>query len=358
MGQHTQQNGKNGKNGKHGKHGKHGKRNLGFTLIELLVVIAIIAILIALLLPAVQQAREAARRSQCKNNLKQIGLALHNYQSAFTVFPPAFCVGPDGAGGYTEGGQWSIHARILPYADGANLFNKIDFTKTYDNQADLSIAYTRTPFFMCPSEVNDKTRLTSAGAPEHYPVSYGYNGGTWRVFTNSNLSGGDGAFYPNSKTKPRDFTDGMSNTLCFAEVKAFTAYNRDGDTGTSTTPSVASGIDSLISGGGSNKGNSGHTEWVDGRVHQTGFTTTLTPNTKISVPGASGALNAGDYTSCREAKSCTSPTYAAVTARSYHIGIVHVLLMDGSTRSISENIDLDTYRALSTRSGGEVIGEF
>ncbi|WP_298866486.1 DUF1559 domain-containing protein [uncultured Gimesia sp.] len=337
---------------------KPGERNHGFTLIELLVVIAIIAILIALLLPAVQQAREAARRSQCKNNLKQIGLALHNYQSAFTAFPPAFCVSPDGAGGYTQGGQWSIHARLLPYADGANLFNKIDFTKTYDNQTDLSIAYTRTPFFMCPSEVNDKTRLTSAGAPEHYPVSYGYNGGTWRVFTNSNLSGGDGAFYPNSKTKPRDFTDGMSNTLCFAEVKAFTAYNRDGDAGTSTTPSVAGGIESLISGGGSNKGNSGHTEWVDGRVHQTGFTTTLTPNTKISVPSASGAIGAGDYTSCREAKSCTSPTYAAVTARSYHIGIVHALLMDGSTRSISENIDLDTYRALSTRSGGEVLGEF
>jgi len=346
MGQHLQQN------------RKHGKRSYGFTLIELLVVIAIIAILIALLLPAVQQAREAARRSQCKNNLKQIGLALHNYLGTYTAFPPAFCVGPNGSGGYTPGGQWSIHARILPYADATNLFNNIDFTKDYSGQSDPSIAYTRVPFYMCPSEVNDRIRTTSGGAPEHHPINYGYNGGTWRVFTNSSLSGGNGAFYPNSKTKPRDFTDGMSNTLCFAEVKAFTAYNRDGDTGTSSIPSVASGVQSLVSGGGSSKPDSGHTEWVDGRIHQTGFTTTLTPNTKIVVSGATGAIDAGDYTSCREAKSCTGPTYAAVTARSYHIGIVHVLLMDGSTRSLSENIDLNTYRALGTRNGGEVIGEF
>ena len=89
----------------------------GFTLIELLVVIAIIAILVALLLPAVQQAREAARRAQCKNNLKQIGLALHNYQGALNVFPPSFCIGNG------DGGKWSPMARILPYVDQANLYN-------------------------------------------------------------------------------------------------------------------------------------------------------------------------------------------------------------------------------------------
>lgn len=148
----------------------------------------------------------------------------------------------------------------------------------------------------------------------------------------------------------------MSNTLCFAEVKAFTAYNRDGNAGTSTAPSVPSAVEALMTG--DNKGNSGHTEWVDGRVHQTGFTSTLPPNTKVTVTGASGAIDAGDFTACREAKSCTSPTYAAVTARSYHVGIVHALLMDGAVRSLSENIDLNTYRALSTRSGNEVIGEF
>jgi len=341
---------------------KKNARISGFTLIELLVVIAIIAILIALLLPAVQQAREAARRTQCKNNLKQIGLALHNYLDTYSVFPPSFCVSGNPTSGYTPGGQWSIHARILPFVDQANMFNA----------ANLDVAYTpgsvpatsRVPVYLCPSDVNDKGRNDGSGNPEHYPTSYGYNAGTWRVFDNTSLQGGDGAFFPNGKTMPRDFTDGMSNTLGFAEVKAFTAYNRDDSAGTATIPTTAAGVVALFgstSPGGNNKGNSGHTEWVDGRVHQTGFTTTLPPNTNVAVPGASGAVNAGDYTSCREAKTssdCTGPTYAAVTARSYHEGIVHVILMDGSGRAISENIDLSLYRALGTRAGGEVLGEF
>ena len=94
--------------------------NKGFTLIELLVVIAIIAILMGLILPAVQQAREAARRVHCKNNLKQIGLALHNYQSTNSVFPPSICIGA------AKGGTWSIHARILPFLDQANVYTLAD----------------------------------------------------------------------------------------------------------------------------------------------------------------------------------------------------------------------------------------
>ncbi|VAX40237.1 hypothetical protein MNBD_PLANCTO02-1347 [hydrothermal vent metagenome] len=324
----------------------------GFTLIELLVVIAIIAILIALLLPAVQQAREAARRSSCKNNLKQIGLALHNYLDTHSTFPPSFCIGTG------VGGQWSIHARILPFVDQANLYK----TATKLNQEyapGISPAIDRVPIYLCPSDPFDQGRTDTSGNLIHYPTSYGYNGGTWNVFDNSTLAGGDGSFFPNSKTKPRDFTDGLSNTLCFSEVKAFTAYNRDGGSGTATSPSTAAGVETLISGGGTNKENSGHTEWVDGRIHQTGFTTTLAPNTNITVPGASGAVNSGDYNSCREGiSSCTGPTYAAVTARSYHTGIVHVLLMDGSTRSVSENINLGIWRALGTRSGGEVPQEY
>ena len=156
-------------------------RRPGFTLIELLVVIAIIAILMALLLPAVQAAREAARKTQCKNNLKQIGLALHNYVSATSVYPPSFCV--DGSNG-TGGGEWSIQARLLPYLEQANLQKLINFSKTYGggDAASVSIRTTRVPNYQCPTEQNDRARTDSNGNPIHYPVNYGFNGGTWQVF--------------------------------------------------------------------------------------------------------------------------------------------------------------------------------
>jgi len=154
----------------------------------------------------------------------------------------------------------------------------------------------------------------------------------------------------------RDFTDGSSNTLGFSEVKAFTPYNRDGAVGTAAAPQTAAQVETLIAGGGSNKKDSGHTEWVDGRVHQTGFTATLPPNTHVVVP--SGATDEGDYTSCREDKNCNAPTYAAVTSRSWHTGIVNSLLMDGSVRSIGENINLATWRNLAQRNDGNILGEF
>lgn len=334
---------------------KFSNRRKGFTLIELLVVIAIIAILIALLLPAVQQAREAARRTQCKNNLKQIGLALHNYLDVHTVFPPSFV--SDISTTNTTGGEWSVHARILPFLEQAALYNNANLEEAYDSPVNASIPSLRIAAYLCPSDPNDRTRTDSSGNAIHYPLSYGFNGGTWRVWTNSNRSAGDGAFAPNSKFSDASFTDGMSNTLCFSEVKAFTAYNRDGDAGTATVPANAAAVTALIAGGGDNKANSGHTEWVDGRVHQTGFTVTLPPNAEVTVPGGDRP-DEGDYTSCREDKSCTTPTYAAVTSRSWHVGIVNSLLMDGSVRSISENLDLGTWRNLGQRNDGQVIGEF
>ena len=144
----------------------------GFTLIELLVVIAVIAILIALLLPAVQQAREAARRSQCKNNLKQIGLALHNYQATANVFPPSFCIGA------TTGGAWSIHARILPYLDQANAFKKADLSVSYSSPPNSTSGITaqELPIYRCPSEVNTAIRV---GTPSYYVPNYAFNGGSW-----------------------------------------------------------------------------------------------------------------------------------------------------------------------------------
>ncbi len=326
----------------------------GFTLIELLVVIAIIAILISLLLPAVQQAREAARRTQCRNNLKQIGLALHNYLDVFSVVPPAFV--SDISTNDTPGGQWSIHARILPYLDQANLYNQADLTLAYDDPANGDIASQRVGTYLCPSEINDRVRTDGTGAAIHYPINYGYNGGTWNVWDNGTRVQGNGAFSPNSRFSTRDFTDGTSNTLGFAEVRAYTPYNRDGDAGTSAIPSTAADVEALIALGGSNKANSGHTEGVDGRVHQTGFTTTLTPNTDVVVPG--GDTEQGDYTSCREDKSCATSTFAAVTARSYHSGMVLTVLMDGSVQSISESIDLQTWRDLGQRNDGNVLSAF
>lgn len=328
-------------------------RQRGFTLIELLVVIAIIAILISLLLPAVQQAREAARRTQCRNNLKQIGLALHNYLDVHSMFPPAFV--SDISTNDTAGGQWSIHARILPYLDQANLYNQADLSLAYDDPANGDIASQRVAAYLCPSEINDRVRLDGTD-PIHYPINYGYNGGTWNVWDNLTREAGNGAFAPNYGFRPRDFIDGTSNTLGFSEVKAFTPYNRDGDMGTATIPNTAAEVEALIALGGDNKANTGHTEGVDGRVHQTGFTTTLTPNQFVVVPG--GDNEEGDYTSCREDKSCTTPTFAAVTSRSFHTGIVFSLLMDGSVQSISENIDLSTWRNLGQRNDGNIVGEF
>ena len=332
-------------------------RRRGFTLIELLVVIAIIAILIALLLPAVQQAREAARRTSCRNNMKQIGLALHNYLDAHSQFPIAMASDGDGTGNPTGGGEWSIHARILPFLEQASLYNLADLTLSYSDPANSGIAPTRIAAYLCPSEVNDRVRVDSSGVPIHYPLNYGYNAGTWNVWDNASRRPGNGAFAPNLRSKPADFTDGMSNTLGFAEVKGFTAYNRDGSAGTATIPANPAAVTSLIASGGTNKPDSGHTEWVDGRVHQTGVTVTLAPNSVVTVPGGVRP-DEGDYTSCREDKTCTGPTYAAVTARSWHEGIVNTLLMDGSVRTISENLSLEIWHNLGQRNDGNVIGEF
>jgi prepilin-type N-terminal cleavage/methylation domain-containing protein len=317
-----------------------------FTLIELLVVIAIIAILIALLLPAVQQARAAARRASCKNNLKQIGLALHNYHGTYSCFPPSFVVDYN-----SNGGEWAVHTRILPFVDQANLYNQANLSLAYSDTVNAGIAAQRIPIYLCPSEVNDMKRTTST--PQHYPINYGFNGGTWNVWDNATGQPGNGAFAPNTSFRMRDFTDGTTNTLAFSEVKAYTPYLRDGDSA-GATPPPEGGISTL---GGSFKMDSGHTEGVDGRVHQTGFTTTYGPNTVVPhVVG--GTTYDVDYTSCREEKSCSGPTYAAVTSRSHHVGIVNSLLMDGSVRSISENINRGTWQNLGQRNDGNVLGAF
>jgi len=246
-----------------------------------------------------------------------------------------------------------VQARLLPFLEEANLYSSATLEESYEAPINAGIAPMRVNVYQCPSEVNDRTRLSN-GSPIHYPLNYGFNGGTWQVFNPQTRRGGDGAFYPNSKLTLASFKDGSTNTLAFAEIKAYTPYLRDGGAGPARIPSDPSQISGL---GGSFKTETGHTEWVDGRVHQTGFTTVFGPNTFVEHIVGDISYDI-DYTSCREDKSCNSPVRAAVTARSYHQGIVNALLMDGSVRAISENIDLRTWRNLSARADGNVIGQF
>lgn len=326
------------------------RQRRGFTLIELLVVIAIIAILIALLLPAVQQAREAARRTQCKNNLKQLGLAMHNYAEQYSKLPMSMACDRNTPGGDTGGGEWSPHARLLPFVDQGAIFAKLNLEQSYSSQP--TVISVKIPMFICPSEINEDGR--TSGAITYYPVSYGYNAGSWMVWNQPLRRQGNGVFHPNKSLKLTDIKDGTSNTLAFSEVKTFNPYLRDGN-GAGTTPPAASGIEGL---GGNFKTESGHTEWMDGRVHQTGFNTVFGPNG--FVPHSSDPEFSIDYTSCREDKSCatSNATYAAVTSRSHHVGIVHSLLCDGSARVINENINLGIWQNLGHRIDGQALGEF
>jgi prepilin-type N-terminal cleavage/methylation domain-containing protein len=328
-------------------------RRAAFTLVELLVVIAIIGILVALLLPAVQAAREAARRTSCVNNLKQLGLALHNYHDTYRKLPPT--------GLYSAtvvSDDWSVQARLLAFLEQQNLQDLIQWGLPYTLQA--NVARTRIPVLICPSEVRAQERPDPQPTDPnfaHFPLNYGMNVGTWFVYSPTTRSGGDGLSYPHASFDLAGVVDGTTNTLAFAEVKAYTPYLRDGgNPNTLGAPIVAMPTDvSML--GGSFKPDSGHTEWVDGRVHQTGVTATFTPNTTVP-HSASGQVFDIDFNSSREGKTITNPTYAVVTSRSYHSGGVQVTLVDGSSRFVSETIDLSIWRALATRAGGDVVSDF
>lgn len=323
-----------------------------FTLVELLVVIAIIGIMVGLLLPAVQAAREAARRMSCTNNMKQMILAVHNYESATKRLPPSWTRPAK------TGDGWSTQARILPYIENVALASAIDFAAGY-GQARITVdgerikvSSFRVPVYLCPSDVLDAPRTDDNGDPYHYPLSYGYNAGPWLVFNPNNNNPGPGSFKAGKESRFRDVLDGLSNTLGFGEVKSWTPYYRDAEVdGTIPVPTEPFEICSL---GGSFKQDTGHTEWVDGRVHQSGFTTTFSPNRKV-ICEISGIEYDLDFTNIREGKDTTALTQAAVTSRSYHQGGVNVTMLDGSVRFVTDSIDLDLWRGLSTRAGNETV---
>ena len=331
----------------------------GFTLVELLVVIAIIGILIGMLLPAVQAVREAARRISCGNNLRQMALATLNYESAFQRFPASWAPTSD-----EFGDGWSVQAQILPYAEQANLESEIDFDRSYNNQVGpinlngelVRLASARVPLLLCPSEIRDEVRLSSDGSPNHYPLNYGGNAGTWFVYDPDSGRSGGGVITTLNGTNFGSLTDGSSNTLFYSEVKAYTPYFRNaamsGNLPMPTDPNAVSGM------GGDFRTDSGHTEWVDGRSHQTSFTATFTPNTVVPfVDSSSGGTIDVDWTNQQEGRSETASTFAAITSRSYHTGGVNSARADGSVHFESDSIDLITWQALATRNGGEVISE-
>ena len=327
-------------------------RRRAFTLIELLVVIAIIAILVGLLVPAVQKVREAASRMKCANNLKQIGLALHNYQSGAEKYPSA---GTDPVGAVAND-VYSVQARLLPFIEQGNLYAQIDLNAMPATQ--LQVIGQRIAIYICPSEIADRPRDQGAGKIT-YPLNYGANFGTWFIWSAANGQGGDGAIPVNLQTRPGDFLDGMSNTIGFAEVKAYQPYVRNSSSPTTLNqpfPADPAAV-AMLAATGSYRGEVGHTEWTDSPCHQTGFSFVFPPNTRVPFVSNGQTVDI-DLLTQVEGSHASKPSYAAITSRSYHSNGVNVLLMDGSVRFMNQSVALATWRSLGTRAGGEVVGDY
>ncbi|MHC5542907.1 DUF1559 family PulG-like putative transporter, partial [Singulisphaera rosea] len=194
-------------------------RRPAFTLIELLVVIAIIAVLIALLLPAVQSAREAARRIQCTNNLKQLGLGLANYESGNGALPPQQTMKQVGNKQPTSYTSWGVSARLAPYMELGPLYNSMNFSLKYSDATNTTVSYTTIKYLICPSEINPAPNGTPGKA---FGVSnYGWNVGDWYVFGGVGAMPNRNAFCVNISRPYAAFSDGLSNTVVADEVKAY-----------------------------------------------------------------------------------------------------------------------------------------
>lgn len=336
-----------------------------FTLIELLVVIAIIAVLIALLLPAVQQAREAARRTQCRNNLKQLGLALHNYESSLTTFPPNLV--PGGNFNYSAG-NWGVLAYLSPYLDQANVYNLMNLNApTYASTAPYGIADPNnaiaaakiTPGFLCPSD-QAKSLGGDYGVASLAPANYCANMGSGLNTLNGAPANGspytaDGVMFANSNIRIADITDGTSNTACMSEsVLGSGPTNASGATPPGPIQKIYAYL-TTYQGSLDDASCAGATSWniqdprqflwYSGEIRNTSYNHYYTPNSK-------------QWDCITNAFSLGYTAIGWKAARSLHVGGVHLLLCDGSVRFVGDNIDVNTWRRLSTRSGVETVGDF
>ena len=353
-------------------------RRRGFTLIELLVVIAIIAVLIALLLPAVQQAREAARRSQCRNNLKQLGLALHNYADISGMFPPGRIVyisptddrtaSANGNATTGNGDCFSAFAQLLPQLDQSVIYNQINFNSGPDTANNNSMAIIQPPVFLCPSDSGTKALAQGTGFAG--VTNYVMNTGTTFSVSLNNPSGKPvtGIFFENSNIRLGDITDGTSNTVCLSEQ-----------------------ILSNTTDSGNNGGNWNGIEPSTGFVLTTGNNNISTGPELINYPGdcVSGSklqLTRGDRLlygapghtmynhirgpndteiDCRGGLPHSPRNFYwwsrlshNIVSHSKHIGGVHSLFGDGHVRFVADSVDLSVWHGLGSRANGEIPGEF